>query len=74
MPTPTELFDLWQLADALATEAERVVSKALKECEQWGPGPSDVQSEVARVLRRRARECLKAASAAYRDRDMNSPQ
>ena len=68
MESTTELFARWQQADGLATEAERLISAALSEGARGGPEPDPLRIEVARALRRTARERLKEAVAAYSER------
>lgn len=66
---PSSRFEDWQLADELASCAERCVCDAFSaSVDGRGPGPTAVQLDVCRALRLAARRLL---SAALRDLPSN---
>src|SRR6185369_16781934 len=63
-----ELFYRWQLADELLTETECLIAEASSRVnDKEGPGPTDLQIEIADNLRQTVRECLSKAGGSIVD-------
>ena len=61
--TPSDRFENWQLADEMASSAERAVCDAFTACANGvGLRPSDLQLEVSHALRIKAQRLLSAAA------------
>jgi hypothetical protein len=63
-----ELSFKWQLANALSAEVKRVIAKASRRARiKGGPGPTNLQLEVAGKLRQTVRECVRKAGSSVID-------